>query len=368
MGNKPKDNILVARRRVWNDQRLPITLYTNDMSKLDLGKLLGISDLPKYLAQIDAEIETAFANADPIIHDAVLRHALAPSKRLRPAMTTAIILAAGKPITKKAIMTSTAIELAHISSLIHDDIIDQADSRRGIPTINSQEGASQAIIAGDYVLAKACTEAARVNAEITQVIGDAIARICDGQSREVADQYNIERDGELMLRSIRGKTAELFAAACRVGGIYAGLQDTDLEALSSYGNHFGMAFQLIDDVLDFVSNEELLGKPVGNDIVEGVYTMPILLALHGGERDIVRATLEERTRRGTTLTELLINDYAIGKTIEVSRQFGVRAAEALAPLVTKKDFAHLLEFPTAYLNWSLHNLVSPEYNERLTNT
>lgn len=341
-----------------------IKRYTGVMSKIDLAALLGIPSLPNYLQQINTELGVALSGADPIIRDAVLRHALAPSKRLRPAMTIAVVHAIGKPITKRVIAASTAIELAHISSLIHDDIIDQADSRRGIQTINGQEGVSQAIIAGDYVLAKACSEAAIVNTTATQVVADAIARICDGQSREVADQYNIDRDGELMLRSIRGKTAELFATACRIGGVCAGLQKSELDVLSNYGEQFGMAFQLIDDVLDLISNEELLGKPVGNDIVEGVYTMPILLALHGREAEVIRTALGERSRPTAAFTQLLIDEYAIGKTVEVAQQFGARASEALTATDSQNGkLGHLLAFPSAYLEWSLTNLVAPEYRK-----
>lgn len=336
------------------------------MSKLDIGPLLGVPALAKYLKQINVELEAALSAAEPIIREAMLRHALAPSKRLRPALVIAVVHAMGKPITKKVIMASTAIELAHISSLIHDDIIDGADSRRGIPTINSQEGVDQAIIAGDYVLAKACALAASVSAEAAIVTADAIARICDGQSREVADQYDIDRSGELMLRSIRGKTAELFGASCRVGGICAGLKPIELDTLTTYGEQFGMAFQLIDDVLDFVSDETLLGKPVRNDVAEGVYTMPVLLALHGAEQEAIRTALSERTQATVAFTELLIDEYAIGKTIDVAKQFTARATEIMAPLTVKgRNLDSLLKFPNDYVSWSLDTLVAPEYRQKL---
>jgi geranylgeranyl pyrophosphate synthase len=332
------------------------------MPALDLKTLIGVSTFKKYLTQLNKALEASLEDADPIIREAAIRHVLAPSKRLRPAMTFAVVHALGKPISKKVITAGCSIELAHISSLIHDDIIDNASSRRGVPTINTQEGNSQAIIIGDYLLAEACVQAAMVNAETSRIVATAVARICDGQSREVADQYNIDRDGELMLRSIRGKTAELFAAACRIGGLCAGIPAKQLDALSSFGEYFGMAFQLIDDVLDFVSSDELLGKPIGNDIVEGVYTMPILLALHGPEQIAIRAALEERKPPTSTFTELLIREYAIGKTIEVARQFNARAMDALSPLTAKgRDLSKLAKLPEAYLDWSLSALVAPEY-------
>src|SRR5581483_9130794 len=193
-----------------------------------------------------------------------------------------------------------------------------------------------------------------------QIVADAIARICDGQSREVADQYNIDRDGELMLRSMRGKTAELFAACCRIGGICAGRTPEENDALAAYGEQFGMAFQLIDDVLDLVSSEELLGKPVGNDVAEGVYTMPILLALHGSTQETIRQALSEHHHQTAQLVELLIDEYAIGKTIDVARQFTAHATETLAPYAgTDNDLQSLLTFPGQYLTWSLNNLVAP---------
>jgi heptaprenyl diphosphate synthase/octaprenyl-diphosphate synthase len=336
------------------------------MSTLDLKNLLGIPGFKKYLQQINTALKVSLEDADPIIRDAALRHALAPSKRLRPALLIAVVQAMGKPINKKVITACAAIELAHISSLIHDDIIDNADSRHGIPTVNSQEGVDQAIIVGDYVLAKACTVAAQLSAEAAQIVATAIARICDGQSREVADQYNLDRDGESMLRSIRGKTAELFAAACRIGGLCAGLPANQRDALATYGEQFGMAFQLIDDVLDFTSTDELLGKSVGNDVVEGVYTMPVLLALHGPRQEEVREALSEHKRPTPAFTTLLIEEYAIGQTLEVTKRCNTLAVTALEPLRKQKgrDLSSLHRLPSAYLDWSLQTLVAPEYRPK----
>jgi heptaprenyl diphosphate synthase len=335
------------------------------MPALDLQTLLGIPALPKYLKQINIALEASLADADPLIREAALRHVLAPSKRLRPGLVLAIIqsMGMGKPLNKKAITACVAIELAHISSLIHDDIIDHADSRHGIPTINSQEGVDQAIIIGDYLLAEACAQAANVNAEAARVIARAITRICDGQSREVADQYNIDRDGEAMLTSIRGKTAELFAAACRVGGICAGASPQQLDTLSAYGEQFGMSFQLIDDVLDFISSDMLFGKPVGNDIAEGVYTMPVLLALHGSRQEEIREALLKKSRPTTAFTDVLVQEGAIAKTIEVAQQFATQASSTIATLEKHKDYdtMSLQKLPIAYATWSLQALIAERY-------
>lgn len=336
------------------------------MPTFDPKTILGLSAYQQYLQQLNTTLEASLADADPLIKMAAARHVLAPSKRLRPLIALAVVAAYNKPINQTVINAGAAIELMHIASLVHDDIIDKAELRRGIPTINSQEGPDQALIVGDYLLAKACVVAAAVSAEAAQIVAQAMARICDGQSSEVADQYNIDRDGERMLASIQGKTAELFAAACQVGGICAGATPKQLNALRLYGEQFGMAFQLIDDVLDFVSTEELLGKAIGNDVVEGVYTMPVLLALHGREQEAVRNALAERSQPTSAFTELLIDEFAIGQTIEVAKRFAKSAALALRPLAHKeRDIQALVEFPSAYLAWSLSTLVAPEYRKKL---
>jgi heptaprenyl diphosphate synthase len=334
------------------------------MSALDLPSLLGIPKLSSYLKQIDTALATSLEDASPLIQAAGKRQLLASGKHLRPAMVLAVVHAMGKPINKRVIAACASIELAHISSLIHDDLIDNASSRRGIPTINSQEGMEQAIIVGDYLLVEACKQAATINTAAVEIVATAIGKICDGQSREVADQYNIERDGDNMLASIRGKTAELFAAACRLGGLCAGLPPKELDALTAYGQQFGMAFQLLDDVLDLISTDELLGKPVGNDIVEGVYTMPILLALHGTQAKTVRAILEQKERPNLAFVTLLITEYAIGKTLEVADAFNGQATAALQ-ILGKKDTDRLALFPGAYVGWALNNLVAPEYKATL---
>lgn len=336
------------------------------MSKLDLQTLLGVPTLPSNLKRINQEIEAALSAAEPTIRDAALRHLRAPGKRLRPVLTLAVMRALGKPVAAKGVSACASIELVHISSLIHDDIMDKAASRRGIPTIHTQEGLGTAIISGDYLLAQACAEAAGVSAETVQLITAAIISLCNGQTQEVADEFKIERDGERMLQSIRNKTAALFAAACRIGGVTAGLKSAELDALAAYGENFGMAFQLINDVLDFVSTEELLGKATGTDLVEGVYTMPVLLALHGQEQAAVRTYLEDRSPLTPAFVELLISEYAIGKTVEVAKEFAARARASIAPLQRKShDFSHLAAFPEAYIAWSLDNLIAPEYHEKL---
>jgi geranylgeranyl pyrophosphate synthase len=252
------------------------------MNTTELAKLLGIPELPAYLKQVEQRLEEIVASSDnPDIREPALRVVRTGGKRLRPVLCLAAALSRGGKINDSVISAASAIELAHIATLIHDDIIDDSDLRRGIPTINSREGVDNAIIIGDYLLSLALVQAATASKEAA----------CEGQMQEKNDEYNVNRSISSYLTTINKKTAALTAAACRIGGLCGNLADEDIYMLAQYGEAFGMAFQITDDVLDFLSTTKLMGKPVGNDVKEGVYTMPLLLAIQGSSGELVKSWL-----------------------------------------------------------------------------
>jgi heptaprenyl diphosphate synthase len=226
------------------------------------------------------------------------------------------------------------VELVHLGSLYHDDVMDEAEVRRTVDSVNARWGNLRAILAGDFLLARASGLAAGLGVEVAALLAATIGRLCEGQLLELKHAHDVDRTPEAYFSSIEGKTASLLAAACRIGGIVAGLPAERTEALSTFGHSYGMAFQLVDDVLDLVSTEAELGKPAGHDLEEGVYTLPVLHTLAGpdGEelRDILSGALDEPARQKAL--DLVRSGGGIPHTIEEARRFAERGRTALADL------------------------------------
>ena len=167
----------------------------------------------------------------------------------------------------------------HLGSLYHDDVIDEAETRRGVPSVNARWSNIVAILAGDYLLAQASALAASLGADVAALLAATIGELCRGQVLELQHLFDVDRTEEAYLSAIEGKTASLMATACRVGAMVSDVSADSLDALTQFGHHLGMCFQVVDDVLDVTRTEAELGKPAGNDVHEGVYTLPVIYAL-----------------------------------------------------------------------------------------
>ncbi len=273
-------------------------------------------------------------------------------KRLRPILVIAAAASQGTAIDARVLRAAAAIELAHLATLVHDDIMDQAAIRWGLPTISSREGPNHAIVVGDYLLAIAIAEAISVSQDIGRELAATIAIVCDGQSRETADDYNPNRAIASYNQAIHDKTATLLAAACKIGGQCAALPAKQVAALGNYGEAFGMAFQLVDDVLDFTSDTKTMGKPVGNDAKTGVYTLPLLLALRGSGAKKIRPWLGKAplqplsTRKLRTVLE---ECGALDQTVQTAQE-QAKAAESALQSLPKTSVVHgLQQLPSRYL-------------------
>ncbi|MEY2966813.1 MAG: hypothetical protein RLY50_863 [Actinomycetota bacterium] len=207
----------------------------------------------------------------------------AGGKRLRPVFTlVASQVGSDGPASDDAVQGGIACELVHLGSLYHDDVMDEATTRRGVDTVNAKWGNLQAILAGDFLLARASEIAASLGTEVAGLLARTIGRLCEGQIEELRHTYNIGRPVDSYLASIDGKTASLYSTAARIGGLVAGHERSVVDALTGFGTAYGMVFQIVDDVLDLTATDEELGKPAGHDVVEGVYTLPVLHTLASG--------------------------------------------------------------------------------------
>jgi heptaprenyl diphosphate synthase len=174
-----------------------------------------------------------------------------------------------------------ACELVHVGSLHHDDVIDEAEVRHGVESVNARWGNLRAILSGDFLLARASGLAASLGTEVAGLLAATIGRLCEGEVRELQFAYQVDRSVADYAAAIEGKTAALFSTACRIGGIVADQPRDQIDALTGFGLHYGMAFQVVDDILDVVATDDELGKPAGHDMAEGVYNLPVLRALDG---------------------------------------------------------------------------------------
>ena len=202
-------------------------------------------------------------------------------------------------------------------------------------SVNARWGNLVAILAGDFLLARASELAASLGTEVAGLLAATIGRLCEGQVSELRHAFDTHRTEADYLTSISGKTASLTAAACRIGALVAGLDRSSVDALTDFGHAFGMTFQIRDDVLDVICTDEELGKPTGQDLIEGTYSLPIIRALaipevgrelapmlgrplDGAERDKARAIIHE--------------SGGVGEALDVARSYAALAADAIAPL------------------------------------
>jgi geranylgeranyl pyrophosphate synthase len=203
----------------------------------------------------------------------------AGGKRLRPAL---VILSArlGEADPEHIYNTAMGIEFIHTATLVHDDLIDDAETRRGMATIHALLGVNPAIIVGDYYFAKGANLTAAIGMPIIDVIiSRAVMTICMGELLQLTSKRDYDQSVEDYYRKIERKTAALLSASCHCGGIVARLDEQRANALERFGHHLGMAFQIADDVLDYTATEAQIGKPVGADLRQGTITLPLMYAL-----------------------------------------------------------------------------------------
>jgi heptaprenyl diphosphate synthase len=240
------------------------------------------------LVRVEEALRRSVVTDDEFLTQVASHLIVAGGKRVRPLFSVASSAVTSERLdaaAESAVLGGVSVELVHIGSLYHDDVMDEAEMRRTVQSVNSRWGNLRAILAGDFLLAKASEIAASLGTEVAGLLAATIAQLCEGQVRELQAMFDPGRTEEAYLASISGKTASLFAAACRIGGIVAELDRSEIDAVTEFGRAYGMAFQMVDDVLDVIATDEQLGKPAGNDLVEGVYTLPVLraLAFEGGD-------------------------------------------------------------------------------------
>ena len=271
----------------------------------------------------------------------------AGGKRLRPLLTLASARLCGYPDdaarleaglgATRHVNLAACVEFIHTATLLHDDVVDESRLRRGLASANAVFGNKASVLVGDFLFARSfqlMTEDGSL--EVMAILSKASATIAEGEVLQMATQNDLSTTMERYLEVIHGKTAALFAAACRVGAVVAGRPERDALALDSFGTNLGMAFQLVDDALDYAADQRLLGKTVGDDFREGKITLPVLAAYEAGseqDRQFWRRVIEDSAQEPDDLDHalgLIAATDAIAATLRHAADYADRARDALS--------------------------------------
>ncbi len=259
----------------------------------------------------------------------------AGGKRLRPMLT----LASARLLEyqgDKHIGLAACVEFIHTATLLHDDVVDESDLRRGQDSANAIWGNKASVLVGDFLFSRSFELMVQAESlKVMEILSHASSVIAEGEVLQLITANDADTTEEAYLEVIQAKTAQLFAAACHVGGLVAGATTTQEEALQSYGNNLGIAFQLIDDALDYNASEEEMGKAVGDDFRDGKMTLPVILAISRGDADekaFWKRTQEDQDIQDGDLEHalsLLKTHNTISDTVERARQYGEKAISDL---------------------------------------
>ncbi len=321
-----------------------------DDKKTNTGSVQPLIDLTKADMGRVNELILSKAGSDVEMIPEVANHLISSGgKRLRPMIT----LAAARMFGYRGdghVKLATSVEFMHTATLLHDDVVDESDLRRGKSTARMIWGNQASVLVGDFLLGQAFKMMVDVGSlEALDVLATSASVIAEGEVMQLAAAKNLETTEDEYLAVIKAKTAALFSAAAEVGPIIASASRTDRQALRSYGLNLGLAFQLVDDALDYGGNAKDLGKNTGDDFREGKITLPVVLTYRRGtseERLFWRDALENGANddKGLEKAKGLMTRYgALGDTIQRARHFGGIARDALAPLDKSPQKDALLE-------------------------
>ncbi|HVZ09225.1 polyprenyl synthetase family protein [Rhodopila sp.] len=261
----------------------------------------------------------------------------AGGKRLRPLLTLAAARLCGYPTSgMRHVDLAACVEFIHTATLLHDDVVDESALRRGLASANAVFGNKASVLVGDFLFARAFELMVKDGSlRVLAILSRASATISEGEVLQLVTQNDLTTTEARYLEVIKGKTAALFAAACQVGAVVAEQPPAQEQALAEYGMKLGIAFQLVDDALDYAANQATLGKTVGDDFREGKITLPVLVAFHAGgalEKDFWRRTIETLDQQDGDLAEamrLIARHGAIDVTLDRARRFAEEARSAL---------------------------------------
>lgn len=303
------------------------------------------SFLSSDLNVIEKELEESINAQAPLLHQASMHLLKAGGKRIRPVF----VLLAGRfgdydiNVIKNVAVT---LELIHTASLVHDDVIDDAEMRRGKPTIKAKWDNRIAMYTGDYIFARSLELMTDINNPLAhKILSNTMVELCLGEIEQIKDKYRYEQNLRDYLRRIKRKTALLIAASCQLGAVAANVSEDVHRKLFQFGYYVGMSFQIIDDVLDFTSTEKELGKPAGGDLLQGNITLPVLYAMENWDikKEIIKVHPHTTRSEMDKIILMVKNSDAIERSLNLSDRYLSKALSILEQLPQNKAKKSLRE-------------------------
>jgi heptaprenyl diphosphate synthase len=303
----------------------------------DFGDAAFVTNVRDGVARIEQLIETELRGADDLMTEAVLHLFEAGGKRFRPLFTVLSAQLGPQPDAAEVTIAGAVIELVHLATLYHDDVMDEAQVRRGAPSANVRWGNNVAILAGDYLFATASRLVSRLGPDAVRIIAETFAQLVTGQMRETRGAANRADPIDHYLKVVHEKTACLIGAAGQFGAMFSGANEDQIQRLSRLGSIVGTAFQISDDIIDIDSDPDESGKLPGTDLREGVHTLPVLYALHDGGpeadrlRELLVGPIDDDARVAEALA-LLRASAGMAKAKDTVARYAAQAREELAAL------------------------------------
>lgn len=287
---------------------------------------------------IEEELQQAFTSQSELLQSASVQLVRAGGKRIRPVF---VLLSAkfGNYDIEKVKNVALALELIHMASLVHDDVIDDANMRRGLPTINYTWDNRIAMYTGDYILARSLEYMTSIENPVAhQKLAKTIVDVCLGEIEQIQDKYRYQQSLRDYLRRIQRKTALLIAVSCELGAIVGDADTAVYRRLYRFGYYIGMSYQITDDILDFTGTEEELGKPAGEDLRQGNITLPALYAMQHAayKNDIVKVNEHSTPAEMQAVISKIKASGAIEQSHDLSRRYLEKALQVLSELPDNK--------------------------------
>jgi octaprenyl-diphosphate synthase len=273
----------------------------------------------KELEELEKVIHAELRHDIPIIQDIFQHIVSSGGKRFRPLLLIASTAFVGGSDFKTSAKMGAAVEMIHTATLLHDDVVDESDLRRGKKTANHVFGNTYSILAGDYLFTKSFNLLIENNRmEILNIVSKAFMAIVEGEVLQMTNISNFQMDVETNLQIMTAKTGKLISAACEIGAIVGGAEESERKALAQYGQYLGVLFQIADDILDYVGDPKTLGKPIGGDFSEGKMTLPLIYALE-----------EKRPETFEDAVMMIEKNHGIEKTIDFAKDIQKKALGTL---------------------------------------
>jgi all-trans-nonaprenyl-diphosphate synthase len=330
---------------------------------------LRLSDaLVRSLEQVKTSLLKIVPPESELMAETIQHSLTSGGKYLRPVITLLMGSATGsftKSLEESLIEVAAVSEMIHIATLLHDDVLDQSDLRRNRKTVRALWGNTVSVLSGDYLLAQASLKLANVgNIRIVSIFSHVLADLCDGEVEQIKTSFDLETSWDSYYKKSICKTASLFSAGCESAGVLNLLPEEQIQRLKSYGRNFGISFQIVDDLLDYVSTADEMGKPVLDDLRNGILNAPVLLALESKtltteEKAQLRALIQEVFLASTEeakekpllhIRDLLIQSGAIERTIALANEYAEKAIEDIRFLPDGEEKTTLVDLLKNNLN------------------